>query len=74
MEHLIPVSENLLMDLHWMARRYAVGRGHIASLFNEHTRTLLSLGVPLRKSPETIWARDAQGRSFDGLTDKEAAE
>lgn len=63
-------------DLHWLARRYADGRSSYAtSLHNDHTRTLLSLGVPLNPTGDgTLWARDRDGRAYDGLTDEEAAQ
>jgi len=65
----------IAQDLHWMARRYANGRqSYVTSLFNDHTRTLLKLGVKLNPTNDgTIWARDAGGRAYDGLTDEEAA-
>src|ERR1051326_1997805 len=64
-----------LVNLHWMARRYADGRqSYATSMFNEITRRLLKLGVQLNPtSHETIWARDAMGRGFDKLSDDEAA-
>jgi len=62
-------------DLHWQARRYMDGRRTGAKQFNGHTRTLLSLGVPLNPTGDgTIWARDRDGRAYDGLTDEEAAQ
>lgn len=62
-------------DLHWMARRYADGRrSYATSLLNEHTRALLAQGVDLNPTADgTIWARDADGRGCDHLTDEEAA-
>jgi len=62
-------------DLHWMARRYADGRQSYATgLFNDCTRALLKMGVKLNATGDgTIWARDAGGRAFDGLTNEEAA-
>lgn len=63
-------------DLHWMARRYADGRmTYAASTVNEHTRTLLALGVKLNPTGDgTIWARDGMGRAYDHLSDEEAAQ
>jgi len=63
-------------DLHWMARRYADGRASYATrLFNSHTRALLAMGVELHHTADgTIWARDAMGRAYDGLSDEEAAQ
>ena len=67
--------EEIITDLHWMARRYADGRSSYApGMFNSHTRRLLKMGVRLnRTGDDTIWARDAMGRAYDGLTDKEAS-
>lgn len=66
---------SIAADLHWMARRYVDGRQSCATgLFNEHTRALLALGAKLNPTADgTIWARDAMGRSFDGLSADEAA-
>lgn len=66
----------IVVDLHWMARRYCDGRMSAApTIFNQHTRTLLKLGVPLNPlGQETIWARDGMGRAYDGLTDEEASQ
>lgn len=63
-------------DFHWMARRYADGRSsYVTGLFNDHTRALLAMGVELNPTGDgTIWARDAMGRAYDGLTDDEAAQ
>lgn len=62
-------------ELHWMARRYADGRqSYVTHQFNEMTRMLQSIGVELNEtSDQTVWARDAMGRQFDGLSEKEAA-
>ena len=70
-EHLTQIAR----DLHWMARRYADGRqSYVTSMFNEHTRSLLSMGVELNYTGDgTIWARDLMGRDYDKLTDEEAA-
>jgi hypothetical protein len=61
-------------ELHWMARRYADGRrGYATSSFNNCVRDLLSMGVKLSPGTNrTIWATDAMGRAYDGLTDAEA--
>lgn len=69
----IPVED--LKSLHWMARRYADGRqSYATSLFNEITRRLLADKIKLGGAIDgTPWARDAGGRKFDGLTEKEAA-
>src|SRR5690606_1647587 len=66
----------IVVDLHWMARRYVDGRTSYATrLFNDHTRALVALGVELnRTSDGTIWARDGMGRAYDGLSEEEAAQ
>lgn len=70
--HSVPVED--LKNLHWMARRYADGRQTVAtSLFNEITRRLLAANISLGGADGTPWARDAGGRRYDGLTEKEAA-
>jgi hypothetical protein len=67
-----------ILDCWWMARRYADGRmTYATSTYNDHTRKLIALGLPLREDPlanGTVWARDGMGRAFDKLTDAEAAE
>lgn len=66
----------IAVDFHWMARRYADGRSsYVTGLFNDYTRALLAMGVELNPTGDgTIWARDAMGRAYDGLTDEEAAQ
>jgi hypothetical protein len=65
----------IVADLHWMARRYCDGRmTYSTRTFNDHTRALLAMGVPLNPTGDrTIWAKDGMGRAFDGLSDEEAA-
>jgi hypothetical protein len=47
---------------------------HATSLFNEHTQSLLNLGVELNPTADnTIWARDAMGRSYDKLSEEQAS-
>lgn len=67
---------DIAVDLHWMARRYADGRqSYATSLFNGHTRTLIAMGVDLNSTgDQTVWARDAGGRAYDGLTEAEAGQ
>jgi hypothetical protein len=66
------IMHEVIMDLHWMARRYADGRkSYVTRTFNDMTRKLLKLGVRLDKCQEGMFARDAMGREFDGLTDDE---
>lgn len=71
----IRILEDCAKTLHWMARRYADGRQSYATgLFNDTTRTLLSLGVELNPTGDhTFWARDLDGRGCDGLSEEEAA-
>lgn len=66
--------ERALIDFHWMARRYADGRqSYATSLFNDHTKALLALGIEFNETGDkTIWARDRDGRGYDGLTEQEA--
>ena len=66
--------KQIVIDFHWMARRYADGRQSYATgLFNDHTRALLAMGIELNPTGDgTIWAKDSAGRAYDGLTDEEA--
>lgn len=68
--------KKIVTELHWMARRYADGRqSFVTHQFNEHTRLLQAMGVDLKETKdESVWARDAMGRTYDGLTPKEAAQ
>lgn len=63
----------IVVDFHWMARRYADGRqSYATSLFNSHTRDLLHIGVELNPTADnTIWASDAMGIKFCGLSEAE---
>lgn len=60
---------DVIIDFHWMARRYADGRmTYATSLFNNHTDALLELGIPLNMTADqTLYAQDGMGRRFDGL-------
>jgi hypothetical protein len=65
----------IAIDLHWMARRYADRRySYVVGLFNDHTRTLLALGMELNATADkTIWATDGGSSRFcDRLTDAQA--
>lgn len=66
--------KRICIVLQWMARRYVDGRRSYATgMFNEITRDLLSFGVELNPCDERIvWARDSNGRKFDGLSELEA--
>jgi len=67
----------IVVDLQFWARRYADGRmTYVTGEVNQHTRTLLAMGIELIGDPAdggTVWSRDGMGRDFDGLTDVEAA-
>lgn len=69
------IPTEMLVELQWCARRYCDHRqSYITSSFNNITRWLLANGVELNYTADgTIWARDANGRMYDGLTDEEAA-
>jgi hypothetical protein len=68
--------KKIASELHWMARRYADGRqSYVTHQFNEITRMLQSMEIDLKEAGDgTVWARDAMGRSFDGLSEKEASQ
>lgn len=69
----VATLEKIIRDLHWMARRYSDGRqSYAVGLFNDNTRKLLALGVELSAAGDGLWARDAMGRRYDGLTETEA--
>lgn len=71
----IAALERIVIDFHWVARRYCDGRtSYVTGLFNDHTRTLLAMGLELNPTADgTIWAHDSMGGAFDGLTPEEAA-
>jgi hypothetical protein len=61
----------IIIDIHWMARRYADMRSTYApNMLNGRTREALALGVALKKPH---FARDGMGRSFDRLSPDEVA-
>jgi hypothetical protein len=67
------VLEQAVIELHWMARRYADKRSsYVTRIFNNITRKLLWIGVELGEQ-EGYFARDGMGREFDGLTSEEVA-
>lgn len=51
---------NAVKDLHWTSRRYCDGRrSYAVGMHNDHTRTLLALGIPLNPTGDgTLWAAD----------------
>lgn len=63
----------IVQDFHWMARRYADGRmSYAPSLFNDHVRALQQMGIDLNPTGDkTIWAHDAMGPAYDGMTENE---
>lgn len=69
----IDILERIVVELHWMARRYADGRqSYVSKDFNDYTRELLVLGLKLNPGHEgTIWARDRDGPGASGLTQEE---
>jgi len=50
----------IVLEFHWMARRYCNGRMTYApSFFNEMTRELLAFGInPKDMNDEGIWAKE----------------
>lgn len=65
----------VIIDIWWMARRYADGRASYAtSMYNSAMKRAIENGVfdgvPYIEGP---WALDRMGRAYDGLTDEEAA-
>jgi hypothetical protein len=66
----------IVIDFHWMARRYANGRNsYVTKLFNDYTKELLKMGFTLNSTVDkTIFAKDSMGRNYDGLTDREATD
>jgi hypothetical protein len=67
--------EHIVKDLHWMSRRYAQGRSTYAtSVHNAHTKALLAMGVELNPTGDhRIFADDAMGHAYDGLTEADLA-
>jgi hypothetical protein len=67
-----PVLEKLVqivVDFHWMARRYCDGRSTYAPhLLNEHVRVLQQMGIELNPTGDNaVFARDGAGRVYDKL-------
>lgn len=62
--------EAIAIDLAWLARRYCDGRQTYApSIYNEHARALLEMGVQLNATGDgLIWAKDGDG--IDGLSEE----
>lgn len=54
---------SIILDIHWMARRYADGRrSYAGSMFNEAMDRALALGLPLKQDTAlkaTYYAEDA---------------
>ncbi len=64
----------IVVDFQWMAQRYCDGRmSYAAPVFNDHTRVLQSMEIPLNtRANEVVFAQDGMGRQFDKLTENEA--
>ena len=64
----------IVIDFHWMARRYSDGRmSYVTGLFNDHTRALELMGISLNETADgTVFAQDGMGRVYDGLDDSHA--
>ena len=61
--------EKIILDIHWMARRYAnLRRSYAPNMFNDAMEEALKLGLPLKEdtieNPPTIYAKDGMD---DGL-------
>ena len=70
---MIEELDKILVDLHWMAQRYADGRrSYVTSMFNQHTKRLIELGF-LKKSCQPLFAKDGNGEAFQGITNTEIA-
>lgn len=64
--------DQIIYDLHWMARRYADGRSSYApGSLNDNVRTLLEMGYELKRP---FFARDGMGRQFDGLSEQDVQD
>lgn len=66
--------EEIIVDLHWMARRYADERMTYApGIVNRATNWMIANGIMPNCCYEgSIWARDGMGRDYDKLTDAQA--
>ena len=64
----------IVIDFHWMARRYCDGRMSVAApIFNDHTRVLQSMEVELNPTGDgVLFAQDGMGRQYDRLDDSQA--
>lgn len=61
----------IIRNLHWMARRYADGRSSYApGLLNDCVRSAIALGYEIK---QPLFARDAMGREYDGLSEEDVA-
>ena len=72
--HQISKLVEIVIDFHWMARRYCDGRmTYVTGLFNDHTRALELMGISLNETADgTVFAQDGMGRTYDGLDDSHA--
>lgn len=65
--------ESIILDIHWMARRYADGRMTYApDKFNRAMIKAITLGIPLKKDiivhPPSIFAQDGDERCRKDLS------
>ncbi len=70
-----PALAEIVRDLHWMARRYAdMRQSYAVSTFNVHTMRLVRAGLTLNPCAEDeLFAKDAQGPKYEGVTRPEQA-
>jgi hypothetical protein len=69
--------ENIILDIHWMARRYAdMRRSYAPGMFNRSMDEALALGIPLKEDTAlnaTFYADDADlGKWYKGRFVREA--
>ena len=66
LEQEVETLKNIVIDLQWMARRYANGRmSYAVGMLNDHTEVLLNLGLNLNPCAEKqIFARDGMGEDI----------
>jgi hypothetical protein len=62
--------ESIIIDIHWMARRYADGRQTYAvEMFNDAVRLALGLGMEIKRDPiaDSCFAQDGDPRISKGV-------
>lgn len=77
LENRCRALESIILDIHWMARRYAdTRRSYATGLFNRAMDEALDLGLPLKDDPDfnaTYYADDAVlGKWHNGTFVREA--